>query len=259
MKETMDRESVLEFVEENGVKFVRLFFCDIFGRPKNIAVMADQLPRVFAYGFGFDASAVDGFMNIAAEDLLLFPAPETFSLLPWRPAAGAVGRMFCDIRYPDGAPFEGDGRFILKSAVDHAAAEGFRFMFRPKCEFYLFETDAGGRAAKPHDRAGYLDVAPLDRGENVRREICLTLEELGDCPESSHHEKGPGQNQIDCRSRGALQSADNLAFFKTVVRTIASRDGLFASFMPKPLYGESGNGLHFDISVFKNGADKALF
>lgn len=257
MRNSCDR--VLGFIEENDIKFVRLFFCDIFGRPKSLAVMADQLPRVFDAGFGFDVSAVDGFMNIADEDLLLFPQPETFCVLPWRPAMGGVGRMFCDIRYPGGKPFEGDGRYLLKRAVSDAAAAGYRFKFRPKCEFYLFELDEkGGYTTIPHDRAGYFDVPPLDRGENIRREICLTLEELDDCPESCHHEKGPGQNQIDCRMRNALESADNFVSFKTVVRTIAAREGLFACFMPKPLADISGSGLHVDISIFKEGSDVAL-
>ncbi len=255
----MNCKEVLGFIEENGIKFVRLFFCDIFGRPKNIAVMPDRLPRVFESGFGFDASAVDGFMNITSEDLLLLPDAETFRILPWRPSEGGVGRMFCSIRYPGGEPFEGDGRFILQRAVRHAAEAGYRFTFRPRCEFYLFEMDEkGGWTTTPHDRAGYLDVAPLDRGENVRREICLTLDELGDCPESSHHEKGPGQNQIDFRARGALESADGFVSFKSVVRTIAAREGLFASFMPKPIEGRSGSGLHFDISIYKDGSDTAL-
>lgn len=255
----MDGEKVLSFVEENDIKFVRLFFCDIFGRPKSIAVMSDQLPRVFESGFGFDASAIDGFMNIAETDLLLHPCPETFCVLPWRPAMGGVARMFCDIRHAGGAPFEGDGRFLLRSAVERAALAGYSFKFRSKCEFYLFELDEkGGYTTKPHDSAGYLDIPPLDKGENLRREICLTLEELGDCPESCHHEKGPGQNQIDCRLRDAVESADDFVSFKSVVRTIAARDGLFASFMPKPLDDESGSGLHFDISIFKNGSERAL-
>ena len=245
---------VLRFVEENDVKFVRLAFCDIFGTLKNISIMANDLERAFQQGIGFDASAVEGFMNVEESDLLLFPDPGTLAVLPWRPAQGRVVRFYCDIRHPDGRPFAGDGRSILKNAVAKAAAAGYEVRVGAECEFYLFQMDEHGEPTNiPHDQGGYLDIAPLDRGENVRREICLTLEEMGIYPESSHHEQGPGQNEIDFRYSDALSCADNFITFKSVVRTIAARDGLFASFMPKPFPDKSGSGMHINLSLFKDG------
>lgn len=203
-------QDVLQYVEENDVKFIRLFFCDIFGVPKNVAVMAEALPRVFAQGAGFDVSAVDGFMNVAEGDLLLLPDPGTLSILPWRPSTGRVARMFCDIRRSDGTPFSGCGRTLLRTARAQAKEAGLSFRFGTECEFYLFEMDEKGNPTlHPRDKAGYLDIAPLDRCENVRREICLALEEMGLFPEGSHHEKGPGQNEIWCRPVDVLAAADD--------------------------------------------------
>ncbi len=245
---------VLQFVAENDVKFVRLAFCDIFGTPKNIAIMAGELARAFESGIGFDASAVAGFMNVEESDLLLFPDPSTLAVLPWRPATGRVVRLYCDIRHPDGTPFAGDGRRLLKNAIEQAAQRGFSCRFGAECEFYLFELDENGKPTdRPFDEAGYLDFAPIDKGENVRREICLSLEEMGIRPESSHHEQGPGQNEIDFQCSDPLSCADNLITFKTVVRTIAARNGLFASFMPKPIADKSGSGLHINLSLYRSG------
>jgi glutamine synthetase len=245
---------VLEFVEDHDVKFIRLAFCDIFGNLKNIAIQAGELKRVLEHGASFDASAVKGFMNIEESDLLLFPDLSTLAVLPWRPQQGRVIRFYCDIKHPNGKPFEGDGRYILKSAIQRAAEKGYVCKIGAECEFYLFEQDAMGNPTKiPHDHAGYLDVAPLDKGENVRREICFNLEEMGVVPESSHHEQGPGQNEIDFRYSDALEAADDLITFKSVVKTIASLNGLHASFMPKPLHDKSGNGLHINLSLSKNG------
>lgn len=243
---------VLTFIEENDVKFIKLAFCDIFGTQKNISIMAEELPRAFQQGISFDASAVKGFMNVEESDLYLYPDPSTLCILPWRPQHGRVMRMFCEIRHPDGTPFEGDGRAILKGAVAQAKAMGYTCKIGAECEFYLFELDEKGNPTKiPHDQAGYCDIAPQDKGENVRREICLTLEEMGIRPESSHHEQGPGQNEVDMRYNEALAAADELITFKSVVKTIAARNGLFASFMPKPLKNQSGNGLHINLSLFK--------
>ncbi len=245
---------VLQFVAENDVKFVRLSFCDIFGTPKNIAILASELPRAFEQGIGFDASAVDGFMNIEESDLLLFPDPGTLAVLPWRPAQGRVVRFYCDIKHPNGDVFEGDTRHLLKKAAEKAEKRGLNCKFGAECEFYLFELDEKGNPTNiPHDRAGYLDIAPLDKGENVRREICLSLEEMGVSPESSLHEQGPGQNEIDFKYSSALACADNLITFKSAVRTIATRNGLFASFMPKPIPDKSGSGLHINMSLYKEG------
>lgn len=245
---------ILQYVQENDVKFIRLAFCDIFGELKNISIMVDELPRAFESGISFDASAVKGFMNVDESDLFLFPDPSTISILPWRPQQGRVIRFFCNIKHPDGSDFEGDGRAILKKAAQKAADMNFTCKIGTECEFYLFEADDNGQPTKiPNDRATYLDVAPADKGENVRREICLILEEMGIKPESSHHEQGPGQNEIDFQYSDTLEAADNLIVFKNVVRTVAAQNGLYASFMPKPIIDHSGNGLHINMSLSKNG------
>lgn len=245
---------VQKFINENDVKFIRLAFCDIFGNQKNISIMPDELPRAFDYGISFDASAVSGFMNVEESDLFLVPDPVTLTVLPWRPSHGRVVRFFCDIRHPDGRPFEGDGRNILRKTVRNAEAMGYNCKIGAECEFYLFQLDDKGMPTYiPHDFGGYCDIAPLDKGENVRREICLTLEEMGIKPESSHHEQGPGQNEVDFKYSDPLLAADNMITFKSVVKTIAARNGLHASFMPKPLADKSGSGLHINISLNKNG------
>ena len=247
---------VLQFVEENDVGFVRLAFCDIFGNQKNISIMPDSLPRAFESGIGIDASAVPGFSEVTESDLLLFPDPATLAVLPWRPSHGRVVRFFCDVKRPDGTAFEGDGRGILRRAVAEAADMGYTCQIGPECEFYLTERDENGEPTlQPHDHAGYLDIAPLDKGENVRREICLTLAEMGIRPESSHHEQGPGQNEIDFAYDDALRAADNLVTFKSVVKTIAARNGLFASFMPKLYADRPGSGLHINLSLAKEGVN----
>jgi len=244
----------IQFVEQNDVKFVRLAFFDVFGKMKNISIMASELPRAFESGIGFDASCVRGFTQVDESDLLLFPDPSTLTVLPWRPQQGRVVRLYCNIKHPDGTPFEGDGRYILKKALLDAQEEGYTVQIGSECEFYLFELDENGNPTKtPHDFGGYCDVAPIDKGENVRREICLTLEEMGIMPVSSHHESGPGQNEIDFKYSNALEAADNLQTFKSVVKSVAARNGLYASFMPLPIYESFGSGLHMNISLLNNG------
>lgn len=251
---TASISDVLEYIEENDVKFIRLAFCDIFGIQKNISIMPSELDRAFSEGISFDASAFSGFMNIESSDLLLYPDPTTLSILPWRPSHGRVVRFYCDIRYPDGKPFEGDGRYILRQAVRRLRQLNLECTVGPESEFYLFELDeAGNPTLSPHDRAGYFDIAPLDRGENVRRQICLTLEEMGIQPEASHHEQGPGQHEIDFKYSNPLRAADNLTTYKWVVKTAAASNGLFASFLPKPLDGRPGSGLHINLSLFRDG------
>ena len=243
-------DEVMTFVEEEDVKFIRLAFCDIHGRQKNISIMPSELKRAFTYGVSFDASAVAGFGDVVKSDLFLHPDPSTLSVLPWRPSNGRVVRMFCDIKYPDGTRFEKDGRYILMQAAQKAKQAGISCFFGAEFEFYLFKTDENGvPTAEPFDRAGYLDVAPEDRGENVRREICLTLESMGILPERSHHEEGPGQNEIDFRYADALTSADNAMHFRSVVQAVALSNGLYADFSPKPMAREAGNGMHINISV----------
>lgn len=243
-------EEIFDYVEQEDVKFIRLAFCDAFGKQKNISIMPEELPRAFSDGISFDASAVRGFGSEVKSDLLLFPVPSTFNVLPWRPARGKVVRMFCDIKRPDGTFFEKDSRRILKDAVKKAAEKGLTVYFGSEFEFYLFKTDENGDSTKvPFDNAGYMDVAPDDKGENIRREICLTLSDMGIRPESSHHEEGPGQNEIDFRYSDAVSAADNAMNFITVVKAAALNNGLFADFSPKPLKNESGNGMHINISV----------
>ncbi len=245
---------VLEFVRENDVKFIRLGFCDIFGMQKNISIMADELESAFENGVSFDAHAIRGFRDVTRSDLLLFPDAPTLSVLPWRPGPGRVARFYCDIKKPDGSAFLHDGRELLKQVEARAKKLGYLCKIGAECEFYLFQTDEGGRPCTiPFDRGGYLDIAPLDRGEDIRREICLTLEEMGLRPEASHHEQGPGQNEIDFKFGDALSCADNFQTFKSTVKAVAARNGLFASFMPKPIANAPGSGMHVNLSLAQNG------
>jgi len=245
---------VLDFVKENDVKFVRLGFCDVLGFQKNISIMADELPSAFENGIPFDASAIKGFNDVAHSDLLLFPDPATLMVLPWRPEPGRVVRFYCDIKNPDKTPFIHDCRYLLKNVIKSYEEIGYVCKIGAECEFYLFKTDENGEPTDiTLDSGGYLDISPLDKGENIRREICLCLEEMGIKPESSHHERGPGQNEIDFKFSDALTCADNLLTFKSVVKAIAARNGLFASFMPKPIPNVAGSGLHVNLSLAQNG------
>lgn len=250
-------QEVLQYVAEDDVKFIRLAFCDVFGRQKNVAVMPSELERAFDCGIAFDASAIAGFGGEVRSDLFLRPDPSTLSGLPWRPENGKVVRFFCDIYRPDGSVFEADTRGILKRAVKDASDKGLCFNFGPEMEFYLFKSDESGLPSYiPYDNAGYMDIAPGDKGENIRREICLTLEKMGIYPESSHHEEGPGQNEIDFRHSDALSAADNAVTFRSIVETIAGRNGLRADFTPKPLSDKPGSGMHINISVkHRDGTD----
>jgi len=245
---------VLSFIKENDVKFVRLGFCDLFGFQKNISIMPDELESAFEDGVSFDAHAVRGFRDVTKSDLLLFPDPATLTVLPWRPGPGRVVRFYCDIRNPDGSMFAHDSRLLLRQVVARCEKLGYICKIGAECEFYLFKTDENGEpSGETLDRGGYLDISPLDKGENIRREICLCLEEMGITPEKSHHEQGPGQNEIDFKFSDALSCADNLLTFKSVVKAIAARNGLFASFMPKPILKSAGSGMHVNISLAENG------
>ena len=243
-------DEVMQYVAEEDVKFIRLAFCDVYGRQKNLSIMPDELERAFTAGIAIDASAIAGFGGEIWSDLFLRPDPGTLSYLPWRPENGGVVRMYCDIVHPDGRPFAADTRRILKDAVAAGRQGGYTFAFGSELEFYLFQTDERGQSTKtPWDSAGYMDVSPMDRGENIRREICLTLEQMGIYPESSHHEEGPGQNEIDFRYSDPLAAADNAVTFRNVVETIAARNGLWADFTPKPLQDQPGSGFHINLSV----------
>lgn len=246
---------VFDFIEQEDVKFIRLSFCDVHGTQKNISILPGELSKAFESGIAIDASAIEGFGSEERSDLLLFPISSTLNILPWRPTHGKVVRMFCDIKYPDLTPYEKDSRYILKKAVEAAKAKGITVQIGSEYEFYLFKTNEDGDPTKiPFDHAGYMDVAPEDKGENVRREICLTLLDMGIQPETSHHEEGPGQNEIDFRYSDALTAADNAIHFISVVKTTAQRNGLYADFSPKPLEKESGNGLHINLSLKTNKA-----
>ena len=244
------QQEVIQFIGEEDVKFIRLAFCDVFGKQKNISIMSDEIENAFEHGVAIDASAIAGFGGQVQSDLVLHPEPDTLCILPWRPEHGRVVRMFCHITYSDGKPFECDTRSILKQAIRYAEEEGYSFQFGSEAEFYLFELDEAGEPTKtPYDNAGYMDIAPEDKGENVRREICLTLEQMGINPESSHHEEGPGQNEIDFKYSDPLTAADNVLTLQTIVKTVAHSNGLYADFSPKPIQDKPGNGFHIDISV----------
>lgn len=250
------KDEALTYIQENDVKFIKLFFTDVFGAIKSLSIQPTEVARAFETGIPFDVNAVRGFAGVG-EDLFLVPDPATLCVLPWRPQNGRVVRFFCSVRYADGRAFEGDARFLLKKTVERLAEKGYDCKIGTECEFYLFKLDdKGNPTEEPHDHAGYCDLAPRDKGENVRREICLTLEQMGVQPESSHHEKGPGQNEVDFRRSTPLNAADNLSTFKTVVKTVADRYGLFASFLPRPIADEAGSGLYINISLSKD--DKNL-
>lgn len=256
MKYTVN--DVMEYVREEDVKFIRLAFCDLGGNLKNLSVMPEELKRAFERGIAFDGSAIKGFELVEKSDLFLFPDPDTLTLLPWRPSHGKVIRLFCDIKYPDGRPYELDSRRILKDAVLKAKEYNLDVEVGAEFEFYVFKTDENGEKTDiPCDNAGYMDVAPADRGENLRREICLTIEEMGLNPECSHHEEGPGQNEIDFKYSDALSSADHAVIFKNATESIAYKNGFYATFDPKPIDGEPGSGMHVNVSV-KGGDDKTF-
>lgn len=251
-------QEVMQYIQEEDVKFIRLAFCDVLGNQKNISIMPHELERAFQYGIAIDGSAIAGFGDEVHSDLFLHPDPDTITILPWRPEHGRVVRMMCSISNPDGTPFIHDTRSILKHAIYDATKAGYVFSFGSELEFYLFKLDENGEPTNiPYDSARYMDVAPEDKCENIRREICLTLEQMGILPESSHHEEGPGQNEIDFRYSEALSAADNAVTFRTVVKTIASRNGLYADFSPKPLQEKSGSGFHINISV-KGGSEAVM-
>ncbi len=247
----------MAYIEEEDVKFIRLTFCDIYGVQKNISIQPGELPRAFEKGIGIDASYILGFGGDYGKDIWLHPETDTISVLPWRPEHGKVVRMFCTLTDADGAPVDADTRYLLRKAVRYAQSKGYRFHFKSEMQFYLFKTDDNGDSTGiPYDKAGYMDIAPLDKGENVRREICLTLEQMGIKPESSHHEAGPGQNEIDFRYDDPVTAADNTVTFLSVVRTLAARNGLHADFSPKPIKDKTGSALHITVSTkSKSGED----
>jgi len=248
-------KEVLDYIREEDVKFVRLVFCDIFGVPKNISVFAGEMENVFQKGAFIDASAIRG-LEALRGGLILRPDPGTLAVLPWRPHQGRVVRMYSDMFLPDGTAFEGDGRRIIRNAASEALKAGVECDFSMDMDFYLFKIDEQGKATRePLDHAGYMDISPEDGGENVRREICLTLEEMGINPLASQHMARPGQNKIYCRPVGPLEAADDCVTFKTVVKTVAAANGLCADFSPSPLEGAPGNTARINIFPETHGRD----
>lgn len=252
------KEDIFRMVEEEDVEFIRLQFADMFGMIKNVAITSGQLAKALDNRCMFDGSCIEGFVRVEESDMYLYPDLDTFAIYPWRPQKGKVARLICDVYCPDGTPFEGDPRYVLKRVLKEAEDMGYYFNVGPECEFFLFHTDDDGLPTTiTHEKAGYFDLGPSDRAENVRRDMILTLEEMGFEIESSHHESAPAQHEIDFKYDEALVTADNLMTFKLAVKTIAQRHGLHATFMPKPIMNSGGSGMHVNMSLadIKTGSD----
>jgi glutamine synthetase len=249
------KTDILKMAEENNVRFIRMQFTDILGITKNVAITVKQLEDALDNKIMFDGSSIDGFTRIQESDMYLRPDYDTFTLFPWRPEeGGTVARLICDVYTPEGEPFAGGPRNVLKNALKEAEEMGFDMNVGPEPEFFLFQLDENGEATtKTHDNGGYFDLGPVDKGQNARRSIVLALEEMGFEVEASHHEVAPGQHEIDFKYAPALETADNIATFKFVTKSIAHQHGLHATFMPKPIFGENGSGMHVHQSLFKDG------
>ena len=249
------KEDIIRMVKEEDVEFIRLQFTDIFGQLKNVAITASQIEKAVNDQIMFDGSSIEGFVRIDESDQYLYPDLDSFAIFPWRPSHGRVARLICDVHDPDGKPFVGDPRHVLKRALKRAEEMGFdAFNVGPEAEFFLFQTDDEGKpTTRTNDEAGYFDLGPIDHGDHTRREICLALEALGFEIEASHHECAAGQHEIDFKYAEALTAADNIITFKQTVKKIAYANGLHATFMPKPIYGTAGSGMHTNMSLFKNG------
>ena len=248
------KEDILRMVKEDDVEFIRLQFTDIFGHLKNVAITASQIEKALDNKIMFDGSSIEGFARIEESDMYLYPDYDTYETFPWRPQQGKVARLICDVYTPDNKPFAGDPRYVLKRALKEAADMGYEMNVGPECEFFLFQTDENGLpTTNSYERAGYFDLGPLDFGENARRDMVLTLEQMGFEIEASHHECAPAQHEIDFKYGKALPTADNIETFKLVVKTIAKRHGLCATFMPKPKFGVCGSGMHMNMSLSKDG------
>lgn len=250
------KEDIFRIAQEENVEFIRLQFIDMFGVLKNVAVTVSLLEKALNNRISFDGSAIEGFVDVEESDLYLYPDLDTFAIFPWRPQQGRVARFLCDIYYPDGRPFEGDSRRILKNVLQRGRDEGCAFLIGPECEFFLYHLDDSGRPTTlAHEEAGYFDVAPADLGENARRDMIMTMEEMGYQVDASHHEYAPGQHEIDLHYSEALYAADMITTFRLAARTVAKRHGLCATFMPKPKSGVHGSGMHINISVVKDGVN----
>ncbi|NLM84323.1 MAG: type I glutamate--ammonia ligase [Clostridiales bacterium] len=248
------KNDIIQKVREEDIRFIRLQFTDIFGTLKNVAITASQIEKALDNKIMFDGSSIEGFVRIEESDQYLYPDLDSFTILPWRPQYGKVARLICDVYNPNGTPFIGDPRYVLKRVLKKAADMGYVANVGPELEFFLFQTDENGKpVTRTDDEAGYFDLGPLDRGEDTRREICLALEAMGFEIEASHHEVAAGQHEIDFKYTDALLAADNIMTFKLAVKTIAQKNGQHATFMPKPVYGIAGNGMHTNFSLFKDG------
>lgn len=248
------KQDIMRRIEEEDIEFIRLQFTDMFGALKNVAITSSQLGKALDNKCMFDGSSIEGFVRIEESDMYLYPDLDTFETFPWRPQQGKVARLICDVYKADGTPFEGDPRYVLRRVLKEAEDIGYSFDVGPECEFFLFHTDDNGMPTTiSHEKASYFDISPLDLGENARRDMVLTLEDMGFEIEASHHEVAPAQHEIDFKYGPALATADNIMTFKLVVKSMAKRHGLFASFMPKPLYGVAGSGMHTNMSLTKKG------
>jgi glutamine synthetase len=250
-----DKEYVLRLAKEHDVRFIRLWFTDILGFLKSFAITIDELEQALEEGMGFDGSSIEGFARIDESDMLAVPDPNTFCILPWRPKENAVARMFCDVTYPGGRLFEGDPRFVLKRNLAQAGKLGYTFYVGPELEFFFFKS---AEVPIPLDTGGYFDLTPLDAASDLRRDIILAMEEMGIGIEYSHHEAAPSQHEIDFRYTDALTMADNVMTYRLVVKEIAFKHGVYASFMPKPLADRNGSGMHVNVSLFR-GERNAFF
>ncbi len=248
------KEDIIRIVREEGIEFIRLQFTDVFGMLKNVAITASQIEKAVNNEIMFDGSSVEGFVRIDESDQCLYPDLDTFVVYPWH-QKHKTARLICDVYNTDGTPFIGDPRHVLKRVLQRAADMGYTaFNVGPECEFFLFQTDEEGKpTTKTNDEAGYFDLGPLDQGETTRRGICVALERMGFEIEASHHENAAGQHEIDFKYADALRAADNIMTFKLAVKILAQRDGLHATFMPKPIFGVCGSGMHTNMSLYRDG------
>lgn len=244
------KEKVLKEAKDKDIEFVRLWFTDVLGQLKSFAITVDELEGALEEGMGFDGSSITGYQDIQESDMIALPDPNTFVILPWRPQEKGVARMFCDILQPDGSPYEGDPRYILKKVVKYAADKGYTMYVGPELEFFYFKSPNGTEIL---DHGGYFDLTPLDVATELRRETILTMKEMGTPIEYSHHEVAPSQHEIDFRYADALTMADTCMTYRLVVKEIAQKHGVYATFMPKPIFGENGSGMHTHQSLFSNG------
>ena len=249
------KEDIIRIVREKDIKFIRMQFADIFGQLKNVALTASQIEKAVSNQIMFDGSSVEGFVRIDESDQCLYPDLNSFTVFPWRAQFGETARLICDVHNTDGSAFMGDPRNVLKRMISKMHDMGYdTFNVGPECEFFLFKTDDNGRpTTETNDEAGYFDLGPLDHGESTRREICLNLEQMGFEIEASHHENAAGQHEIDFKYADALTAADNIMTFKLAVKTLAQKNGLHATFMPKPVSGTAGSGMHMNMSLFREG------